>query len=180
MICEIADYGQKGSVKIRHREEERRIWHGSNLVNLCLDTWSEKTQSGKLYHMYTREPVAFSSLFEAVNRMEEFYNAISFPEASADLRSFQENRRIKGSRTKPDICVSKSGGKEIREVESFAKVIAHRGTEATFLIRVIYRQHFSWQGEVTWVERRRKECFRSALELIRLLNSAFRTKEDAE
>lgn len=181
MICEITEYERKGSVRVRD-QEERRVWHSSNMVNLCLDTWNEKVQSGKLYHIYTGEPVEFSSLFEAVNRMEELYDAISFPQASTNLRSFQVERRIKAYETEPDICVLKPNGKEIKEVEKFNKVIEHRGAQATFLIRVMYRQHSSWQGEVTWVDRQKKEYFRSALELIRLLNSAFDTKgkKDAE
>ncbi|MFG6331261.1 MAG: hypothetical protein K1W28_05450 [Lachnospiraceae bacterium] len=51
-------------------------------------------------------------------------------------------------------------------------VIQQRGTDATFLVRVMYRQDSDWQGEVTWVDGRKKECFRSALELIKLLDSA--------
>ncbi|MCI8823179.1 MAG: hypothetical protein HFI15_11875 [Lachnospiraceae bacterium] len=67
-------------------------------------------------------------------------------------------------------------------MEQFDQVIHHKGTQATFLIRVMYRQHSSWQGEVTWVEQRKKEYFRSALELLRLLDSALRAEEkkDAE
>lgn len=182
MICEITGYERKGLVRIKNQEEERRIWHSSNIVNLCLDRWSEKVQSGNLYHIYTREPVAFSSLFEAVNRMEELYDAISFPQASSRLRSFLVDRRIRPYDSKEDIRVSKPAGDEVREVESFDKVIEHRGTQATFLIRVMYRQHASWQGEVTWVERQKKEYFRSALELIRLLDGTFKKdgKKDAE
>ncbi|MCI9007510.1 MAG: hypothetical protein HFI13_05295 [Lachnospiraceae bacterium] len=67
-------------------------------------------------------------------------------------------------------------------MEEFEKVIEHRGERATFLIRVQYRQHSSWQGEVVWVDQQKKEYFRSALELVKLLDSALGTEEkiDAE
>lgn len=52
------------------------------------------------------------------------------------------------------------------------ELLWRRGAKATFWIRVLYRQHISWQGEVTWVERQKKEYFRSALELLRLVDSA--------
>ena len=56
-------------------------------------------------------------------------------------------------------------------------MIRHRGAQATFLIRVLYRQHASWQGEVTWVDQQKTEYFRSVLELIRLLDSVLITEE---
>ena len=40
----------------------------------------------------------------------------------------------------------------------------------TFLIRVLYKQHGTWQGEITWVEKKEKKYFRSMLELIRLID----------
>ena len=33
-------------------------------------------------------------------------------------------------------------------------------------------EHATWQGDVTWAEENRKESFRSALELIRLIDGA--------
>lgn len=42
----------------------------------------------------------------------------------------------------------------------------------TFLIEVIDQQNASWQGAVNWINTGKKENFRSALELIRLIDSA--------
>ena len=42
----------------------------------------------------------------------------------------------------------------------------------TFLVEVIDQQNASWQGTVSWINTGKKENFRSALELIRLLDSA--------
>ena len=46
------------------------------------------------------------------------------------------------------------------------------GKCATFSVRVLFRQNASWQGSVTWLEGRREESFRSALELVLLMDSA--------
>ncbi|NLW65775.1 MAG: hypothetical protein GXY26_06040, partial [Clostridiales bacterium] len=35
-----------------------------------------------------------------------------------------------------------------------------------------FRQNASWQGVITWAEDRREESFRSALELVFLMDSA--------
>lgn len=57
-------------------------------------------------------------------------------------------------------------------------------TESTcgsFLVRILDTQNATWQGTVTWTEEDRTVSFRSALELIRLLDSAVHqtTNEEA-
>lgn len=42
----------------------------------------------------------------------------------------------------------------------------------SFLIRIFNQQNATWQGTVTWTESNRTESFRSALELIKLIDSA--------
>ena len=51
---------------------------------------------------------------------------------------------------------------------------ASRGELATFAVRIIFRQNASWQGSVVWLEGEREESFRSALELVLLMDSALR------
>ena len=51
----------------------------------------------------------------------------------------------------------------------------HKGRVATFSILLICRHNSSWQGEITWLEKRKKENFRSVLELIMILDSALST-----
>lgn len=43
---------------------------------------------------------------------------------------------------------------------------------ATFRISVLFRQNASWQGTILWVDRDMESQFRSALELISLLDNA--------
>ena len=112
--------------------------------------------------------------------MDRLYDMLELPQACTRLRSFQENRgerkkdRAEGKET---IALPERGKKDIKRVETFDKVTEHRGKDATFLIRVKYRQNSSWQGEVTWVDGQKREYFRSALELIRLIDSALEVPE---
>ena len=48
----------------------------------------------------------------------------------------------------------------------------------SFVLEVKSKENHSWQGTITWVEGQKKENFRSALELIRLMDSIL--NEDAE
>ena len=56
--------------------------------------------------------------------------------------------------------------------ETEAPLQHHRGGAATFLVRILFRQHASWQGSVSWVEGHNEETFRSVLELVLLMDSA--------
>ncbi|MCR5669491.1 MAG: hypothetical protein K6G10_00650 [Butyrivibrio sp.] len=47
-----------------------------------------------------------------------------------------------------------------------------RKDKGTFIVKVEYCQHGSWQGKVVWAEENRSIRFRSALELIKIMDSA--------
>ncbi len=42
----------------------------------------------------------------------------------------------------------------------------------TFVIQILNKQNATWQGKITWTEGRMTQNFRSALELIKLIESA--------
>ncbi len=44
--------------------------------------------------------------------------------------------------------------------------------KTTFIVKVEYLQHGTWQGQVIWAEENRHMRFRSALELIKLMDEA--------
>ena len=54
-----------------------------------------------------------------------------------------------------------------------------KGAKATFELKVLFRQHSSWQGILVWKERKTEQSFRSVLELICLLDSALRDLEES-
>ena len=41
----------------------------------------------------------------------------------------------------------------------------------SFVVEIKSQENHTWQGTITWVEGKKKENFRSALELIRLIDS---------
>ncbi len=51
----------------------------------------------------------------------------------------------------------------------------------TFIIKVLNQQNATWQGSVTWVDEHREQYFRSALELLKLIDGALeKSNEDEE
>ena len=45
-------------------------------------------------------------------------------------------------------------------------------TKGTFEISVKFMQNSTWQGEIHWVEKNQKQNFRSALEMLKLMDEA--------
>ena len=48
----------------------------------------------------------------------------------------------------------------------------------TFIIEVKSTKSHTWQGVLTWVEEQKKVPFRSALELLRLMDSTIKTEDE--
>ena len=48
------------------------------------------------------------------------------------------------------------------------------GKRETFVVQILNTQNATWQGTVTWTDGPKTQPFRSALELIRLIDSALR------
>lgn len=57
------------------------------------------------------------------------------------------------------------------------ELLKKHGDIGTFIIRVQHRQNSSWQGLVTWAEENKTVSFRSALELIKILDEVITTDE---
>lgn len=58
------------------------------------------------------------------------------------------------------------------------ELMRQHGDLGTFIIRVRYRQYNSWQGEAVWVEKGQKQNFRSALELLRMIDDAVEAEDE--
>lgn len=49
-----------------------------------------------------------------------------------------------------------------------------------FVVNIRYRENATWQGEVLWVDQKRQCNFRSALELLKLMDGVLINKEMKE
>lgn len=49
--------------------------------------------------------------------------------------------------------------------------------DATFVVHVSSTENGSWQGELTWADENEKMNFRSAMELIKLIDGALQKEE---
>lgn len=130
-----------------------------NLLVLCVDSRQGDDVLGRLYSRFDRRPTAFGSSFDLIVKMDEFFDRINFPQSSLKPRSFYG-----GSRG--------PAGKRPNEVQKVMDMMEHRGDLATFVVHVQYRQNATWQGKIAWTDKKKECAFRSALEMLKLMDEA--------
>lgn len=50
--------------------------------------------------------------------------------------------------------------------------------KSTFIVQVQFCQNSSWQGTIAWTEQKKEQRFRSALELMKLIDEALTSERD--
>ena len=135
-------------------------WSLPNFVNICIDERKDGELTGRLYHKYTREAVPFLHLMGLLKAMDDLYETINYPQTTVHRRSFLKEESVTCNR--PELT-------EVWESQEFGEM---RGACATFYILVKGRANASWQGEVIWVEQGITKTFRSAMELLILMDNA--------
>jgi len=118
---------------------------------VCIDEYKDGIPKGRFYNAFLDQGRRFAGVMEFLHQMEDVLEAMEFPKAYTVTRSFSE--------TTPQKADLPEGERPV-------------GKEATFCLRVLFRQNASWQGSLTWLEGKKEESFRSVLELILLMNSA--------
>lgn len=129
-----------------------------NGIVLCVGQNGSGTVEGHLYHAYSREGIPFRGYEEIIRIAEELFNALGFPHMGTSDRDIH-GRTHNYQRKEGMARVMKDG-----------ELLEKHGDMGTFVIRVQHRQHSSWQGRVTYLEEDRTVYFRSALELIKIID----------
>ena len=64
---------------------------------------------------------------------------------------------------------------EIKKIDNYREF---GSTKGTFEITVKFMQNSTWQGQIHWIEKNQKQNFRSALEMLKLMDEALAETED--
>lgn len=130
------------SIVSLHKEPARRE---TGVIRIY--SYQDKNLQGTLYHPYYGREIMFSNLTRLLLLLD---NA------------------VENGNPKPGAAPSpRFGG-----VPDGADIRVRRKTMATFYVTVLYVSDATWQGKVMWAERKQEIAFRSALELVQLLDSA--------
>lgn len=113
---------------------------GKNEFVVAVDS-TQNSMSGRIYHRSLVEGVLFNGVPELALCVEDVLDSMNEPNSSSESQPFV------------------SAGSLERE----------HGAIATFRMEVMFRQHCSWQGKVSWLEKGMDANFRSFLDLVLLM-----------
>ena len=133
------------------------LWVNENRkIMICVDDYDEGVLKGRFYHA-SQGMSSFQSLSQFLLKIESAMEEMQEPQSYTAKRTFS-------SMLSPE------------EHQTFPARF-HKGARATFELKVLFRQHSSWQGVIVWKDRKSEQSFRSVLELVFLLDSALRDLE---
>lgn len=120
-------------------------------ISISVDDYEDKNPVGRLWHKEQEKGLHFANLMQFLLGIEGLLRSEERPEEAARYQCVSP----------PDSGRRGSGAVELSP-----------GKLATFQLKILFRQHASWQGTVTWVENRQEMTFRSALELTMLMDNS--------
>ncbi len=124
---------------------------------------------GRIYHPSTGDYSEFSCAVDLLNKLEGIYNRWDFPQHTHTIRSFHSIN------TK-----AKSNEAEVTGIMEDREQSWKLNGKATFILKVLYRQNATWQGNIQWVEGNKTKNFRSDLEMLKLMDDAVRMSYKSE
>ena len=139
-----------------------------NLVSVCVDRVTNGCPCGRFYNKYKVGGARFGNVYELLKELENTCDLSNYPQSSTQERTFGIKRGTMKEKKKAEQMVNAN------------EILEKSGELATFVIHVKYRQNSTWQGDIFWAEKQEKCNFRSALELLKLIDSALDSAESEE
>lgn len=139
-----------------------------NGIVLCVCRNDRGTIEGELYHAYCKEGIPYRGYEQIIKIAEELFNALGFPHMGTgdrDIQGYTHTYQKKEGMTR---------------VMADDELLEKHGDMGTFVIRVQHRQHSSWQGRVTYLDEDKTVYFRSALELIKIIDGTLDRVEEVD
>ncbi len=132
----------------------QRVWvNECSRIVVCVDTYDSSVMRGRFYSP-SHEGENFESLTQLLVKAEQVLEDSGQPQSYTIPRQFSEL---------------------LPECRGDLPVCPSRGKRATFELRILFRQHTSWQGVLHWQEKSQEQSFRSVLELVLLMDNALRS-----
>lgn len=140
---------------------------------ICIDKYNEGRIEGRIYSGYKRfNDIKFRDVYEVILKIDTIMDVIKCPRSSVNKRNLMNKKKA--------ILLDESEIKEAKRKMRRFDTASETGEKATFILQIKFRQNASWQGTIQWVEKKRTLNFRSALELIKIIDSVCEEGYQAE
>lgn len=138
------------------QEEESMAYttlrHDVRSFLIYIDSYENGVTVGQFENPCRGETAQFQSLTQLLMKLEQSLDVENIPQSFNKVRTFFPRTGYR-----PDMP---------------DKDRPKRGKMSTFAVQILFRRNASWQGTIIWIDKNKKQNFRSVLELITLLNSA--------
>ncbi len=144
-------------------------------TRVCVDRCQDGDLLGTVCSPYIREPIPFAGVAALVRKLEQVADTVGFPQAYEEYRTFSAGAALLRAPANTERSLTRLMDEQEFEIKA--------GKQATFIIQIRFRQNATWQGTITWSEKKQVQHFRSALEMIRLMDEALgqlQPQEDAQ
>lgn len=126
---------------------------------IYLDFMQADHMKGCLYSEHYKKSFWFESEIQMLRAMQDLFDSVDFPETVFEGRSFF------GKKIRKNVV-------KVKEIMEDDLQDLMQNSKTTFVVNVQYRQNATWQGTITWAEQNRTKHFRSALEMLKLMEEA--------
>ncbi len=156
----------------------------SRIFMLRITGTSVGTCTGTIHNLYQERQQTFIGLADAVLKMDAMMDDLGSPQATQESRKFARPGQTsrKGGARQQDRRRQRTqeGPKMVCQYWPSASFQSEDDNVMVFFVRVRFRQHSSWQGDINWRNDGQKVQFRSVLELLHLLQSALESQHTAQ
>ena len=142
----------------------------STMVVVTVFSYDNKCLKGEIYSEHYQKTAQVNDSLELLFAMERLMDSLSFPKVHMEPRTFNPKKEPRGGPKKEAAGMMKQTKDEKGEGQR----------KATFVIHVQFRRNASWQGEIRWVDEGKTQMFRSTLEMIKLIDDALESTDDAD
>lgn len=137
-----------------------------NSFRVCIDDTVVDLR-GRIYSPLCEGELQFAEFRELILQMDALFDQTGYPQ------SFQEKRSFKKV-SAPNAAYRGVPATDVM----YQDMQQYCGEIAALDVLVESRRNASWQGTVSWVEGKKQVNFRSALELLKLMDSALEKEEE--
>lgn len=137
---------------------------------ICVDSYENGSMQGRVTNPASDRQEKFNNVVSLLKILNDIYDNGEYPQATMKCRSFA-SKKVEEEKSRPEPAAKPS--------KPVMNTLSQRGKLATYRLRIMFRQNASWQGTLTWVEKNKEESFRSALEMLMLIDSSFEAQAAA-
>ncbi len=146
--------------------DTKQMLFARDLMCICIDGVENADYQGKIWHQYSDEPIEFGSCVTMLRTMDNLMDEWDFPQRGLEGRDFDKKSEKVGHKGAGDELVID----KIQQEHGTRNVQNKRGSIATFVVQIAFRQRATWQGHVVCAESNEMKEFESAMALLRIMD----------